>query len=99
MEQYFDQINRIIIAKKISMRVIFKLRDVVELRQNKWVPRREEDYTPKTIDQIHKQAQLMNVQKQRSAAQRSPKDNKKKEGRPGIGPSIAPYVTAAMVQA
>ncbi|CAB4035115.1 eukaryotic translation initiation factor 4 gamma 3-like isoform X3 [Paramuricea clavata] len=83
IEQYFDQINRIIIAKKISLRVIFKLRDVVELRQNKWVPRREEDCTPKTIHQIHKEAQMANVQKQRSAAHRPPNDNKKKEGRPG----------------
>jgi hypothetical protein len=98
MEQYFDQINRIIIAKKISMRMIFKLRDVVELRQNKWVPRREEDYTPKTIAQIYKEAQMANAQIQRSAAQRYPNDNKKKESRPGIGPSIARYVTAAMVQ-
>ena len=30
--------------------------DVVELRKNNWVPRRE-DNNPKTIDQIHKEAQ------------------------------------------
>ena len=32
------------------------LRDVVDLRKNNWVPRREEHYNPKTIDQIHKEA-------------------------------------------
>ena len=37
------------------------LRDVVDLRQNKWAPRREENYNPKTIDQIHKEAQLEKV--------------------------------------
>ncbi len=42
MQQYFDQINRIIAGKKASKKVIFVLRDVVDLRQNKWIPRREE---------------------------------------------------------
>ena len=32
------------------------LRDVVELRENKWVPRREEFYNPKTIHPIYKKA-------------------------------------------
>ena len=47
------------------------LRDVVDLRQNRWIPRREENYNPKTIAQIHKEAQLekLQQQKQRLAAQ------------------------------
>ncbi len=42
IQQYFDQINKIIAGKKVSKKVIFILRDVVDLRQNKWIPRREE---------------------------------------------------------
>ena len=61
------------------------LRDVVDLRQNKWVPRREENYNPKTIDQIHKEAQMEKVQQQeqRLAAQMPAKDNKQKKGGSG----------------
>ena len=55
------------------------LRDVVELRANKWIPRRE-DYNPKTIDQIHKEAQLEKMQEQRLAAQMPGKDKQKKGG-------------------
>ena len=58
------------------------LRDVVELRANKWIPRRE-DYNPKTIDQIHKEAQMEKIQEQRLAAQMPGKDNKQKKGGPG----------------
>lgn len=43
------------------------LRDVVDLRKNSWVPRREENYNPKTIDQIHKEAQMERSQEQRNA--------------------------------
>ena len=59
------------------------LRDVIELRQNKWIPRREENYNPKTIDQIHKEAQMEKMQEQRLAAQLPAKDNKHKKGGPG----------------
>lgn len=31
------------------------MQDIVDLRENDWVPRRE-DNNPKTIDQIHKEA-------------------------------------------
>ncbi|CAB4007797.1 eukaryotic translation initiation factor 4 gamma 3-like isoform X3, partial [Paramuricea clavata] len=83
MEQYFDQINRIIAAKKISSRVIFKLRDVIELRQNKWLSRREENFYPKTIDRIHKEAQIEKMLEQRSTGQLPAKNNKHKKVRPG----------------
>ena len=82
IEQYFEQIGKIITAKKILSRVIFMLRDVVELRDNKWVPRREEHYNPKTIEQIHKEAQMEKMQEQRSAAQMPVNGNKQKKGGP-----------------
>lgn len=56
MDQYFDQMTKIISKKKISSRIKFALQDVIELRGCGWVPRRDEG-NPKTIDQIHKEAQ------------------------------------------
>lgn len=41
---------------KISSRVRFMLMDVIELRKNKWVPRRN-DVNPKTMVQIQKEAE------------------------------------------
>ena len=63
MEQYFDEINKIILGKKTSLKVSFMLRDVVDLRKNKWVPRHEENFNPKTIDQIHKEAKTLQMQR------------------------------------
>jgi hypothetical protein len=61
------------------------LRDVVELRQNKWIRRlrRDEHYNPKTIDQIHKEAQIEEMQEQRLAVQFPVKNKKQKQGGPG----------------
>ncbi|XP_053379539.1 eukaryotic translation initiation factor 4 gamma 1-like [Mercenaria mercenaria] len=54
MDQYFQQMGKIVNEKKTSSRVRFMLQDVMDLRTNKWVPRRV-DNNPKTIDQIHKE--------------------------------------------
>ncbi|XP_039278675.1 eukaryotic translation initiation factor 4 gamma 1-like [Nilaparvata lugens] len=40
---------------KLSSRVRFMLQDVIDLKQNKWVPRRDEN-NPKTMDQIQREA-------------------------------------------
>jgi len=56
MDQYFHQIQKIIEKRKISSRIKFALKDVIDLRRCGWVPRRD-DSNPKTIDQIHKEAQ------------------------------------------
>uniref|UniRef100_A0A3P8WNP7 Eukaryotic translation initiation factor 4 gamma, 1a n=1 Tax=Cynoglossus semilaevis TaxID=244447 RepID=A0A3P8WNP7_CYNSE len=57
MEQYFNQMDKIIKERKTSSRIRFMLQDVIDLRKNNWVPRRA-DQGPKTIDQIHKEAEL-----------------------------------------
>ncbi|KAL3861769.1 hypothetical protein ACJMK2_007790 [Sinanodonta woodiana] len=54
MDQYFAQMQKRVNEKKLSSRVRFMLQDVIELRQVKWVPRRD-DNNPKTIDQIHRE--------------------------------------------
>ncbi|XP_067051016.1 eukaryotic translation initiation factor 4 gamma 1-like [Acropora muricata] len=55
VDQYFTQINKIISAKITSSRVRRMMQDIVDLRNNNWVPLRE-DNNPKTIDQIRKEA-------------------------------------------
>ncbi|XP_041751874.1 eukaryotic translation initiation factor 4 gamma 1a isoform X2 [Coregonus clupeaformis] len=56
MDQYFTQMDKIIKEKKTSSRIRFMLQDVIDLRRSGWVPRRGEQ-GPKTIDQIHKEAE------------------------------------------
>ncbi|KAL0277381.1 UNVERIFIED_CONTAM: hypothetical protein PYX00_004693 [Menopon gallinae] len=43
-------------SKKVSSRVRFMIQDLIDLRNNKWIPRRD-DSNPKTIDQIQKEAE------------------------------------------
>ncbi|XP_066544926.1 eukaryotic translation initiation factor 4 gamma 1-like [Amia ocellicauda] len=57
MDQYFKQMEQIVKERKTSSRIRFMLQDVLDLRKDNWVPRRD-DQGPKTIDQIHKEAQL-----------------------------------------
>lgn len=55
MDQYFQQMKKIVSERKTSSRVRFMLQDVMELRECKWKPRRAEN-NPKTIEQIHAEA-------------------------------------------
>ncbi|XP_053728460.1 eukaryotic translation initiation factor 4 gamma 1-like isoform X1 [Synchiropus splendidus] len=57
MDPYFNQMEKIINEKKTSSRIRFMLQDVQDLRRSNWVPRRG-DQGPKTIDQIHKEAEM-----------------------------------------
>ncbi|XP_049319894.1 titin-like [Astyanax mexicanus] len=57
MDHYFTEIEEIVRARKTSSRIRFMLQDLLDMRRNKWVPRRA-DLGPKTIDQIHKEAAL-----------------------------------------
>ncbi|XP_078522280.1 eukaryotic translation initiation factor 4 gamma 1 isoform X4 [Lissotriton helveticus] len=88
MDQYFNQMDKIIKEKKTSSRIRFMLQDLLDLRLCNWVPRRGEQ-GPKTIDQIHKEAQL---EEQREAIKvhnlmSSSKPDKRREppGRQGSG--------------
>jgi translation initiation factor 4G len=67
MDRYFDRINEIIEKKKISSRIRFMLQDVQELRKNEWIPRRQD--TLKTIDQIHQEAHMEEIQEKESIRQ------------------------------
>ncbi|XP_054004810.1 eukaryotic translation initiation factor 4 gamma 3-like isoform X2 [Hylaeus anthracinus] len=63
MQDYFSKMQDIISRRaqgKISSRIRFMLQDVIDLRANRWVSRRN-DSTPKTIDQIQKEAESERV--------------------------------------
>lgn len=54
---YFKTMQMLVEKKsKVSSRVRFMLQDVIELRRNKWIPRRN-DSNPKTMGQIQKEAE------------------------------------------
>lgn len=57
MDQYFSRIKHFAGIIELPSRIRFMLQDVLELRENKWVPRRSGwDYGPKTITQIRQEA-------------------------------------------
>lgn len=55
MDQYFNHMEMRVQEKKVSARVRFMVQDVIDLRKCKWIPRR--DNSPKTLAQIHKEAE------------------------------------------
>ncbi|XP_067659282.1 eukaryotic translation initiation factor 4 gamma 1-like [Haliotis asinina] len=94
MDQYFQQMKKIVAEKKVSSRCRFMLQDVIELRDNNWKPRRGDD-NPKTIDQIHKDAKreaveqnmltALHMANQQPQQHHQPRHNKPTRGRPGQG--------------
>ncbi|XP_073674358.1 eukaryotic translation initiation factor 4 gamma 1 [Garra rufa] len=86
MDQYFNQMEKIIKERKTSSRIRFMLQDVIDLRRNNWVPRRG-DLGPKTIEQIHKEAELEEHREQAKVQQQlmSKKDSRSGGGGGGGG--------------
>ncbi|XP_056421627.1 eukaryotic translation initiation factor 4 gamma 1 isoform X2 [Hyla sarda] len=92
MDQYFNQMDKIIKERKTSSRIRFMLQDVLDLRMCNWVPRRA-DQGPKTIDQIHKEAEMEKQREQVKVQQlMSNKQDKRREppGRPTGGRGSQP---------
>ncbi|ORX91369.1 hypothetical protein K493DRAFT_339395 [Basidiobolus meristosporus CBS 931.73] len=56
MDTYFARVKEMSVNRKLSSRIRFMLLDIIELRAHNWVPRREAA-GPKTISQIHEDAQ------------------------------------------
>ncbi|XP_060761436.1 eukaryotic translation initiation factor 4 gamma 1-like [Neoarius graeffei] len=81
VDLYFHQMEKIIKERKTSSRIRFMLQDVLDLRRNNWVPRRG-DQGPKTIDQIHKEAELEEHREQIKVQQQllSKKDSSRGRG-------------------
>jgi len=55
MQQYFNQFRKLALDESLSVRIRFMFQDLLELRNNVWIPRREEN-TPKTIGEVHADA-------------------------------------------
>ncbi|KAJ3594001.1 hypothetical protein NHX12_006333 [Muraenolepis orangiensis] len=57
MDQYFRRMDSLMNSKELSARIRFLLQDIVELRENNWVPRKPfMDNTPKTMNQIRQES-------------------------------------------
>ncbi|KAL6260894.1 hypothetical protein P5V15_008422 [Pogonomyrmex californicus] len=91
MQEYFNRMQEIVARKgqsKISSRIRFMLQDVIDLRANKWIPRRNEN-NPKTIDQIQKEAESERLDMQVNSAplntpRKDDRNNDRKRNR-GLG--------------
>mmetsp|Transcript_13925 Transcript_13925/g.16778 ORF Transcript_13925/g.16778 Transcript_13925/m.16778 type:complete len:782 (+) Transcript_13925:82-2427(+) len=55
LEDYFVRLTQLSRSPKLASRIRFMCRDVVDLRKNKWVPRREV-LQAKTLDEVHAEA-------------------------------------------
>uniref|UniRef100_A0A8C1WF57 Eukaryotic translation initiation factor 4 gamma 1 n=1 Tax=Cyprinus carpio TaxID=7962 RepID=A0A8C1WF57_CYPCA len=96
MDQYFNQMEKIIKERKTSSRIRFMLQDVIDLRRSNWVPRRG-DQGPKTIEQIHKEAELEEHREQVKVQQQllSKKDSRSAGGGGGGGPRGGPHTPSS----
>uniref|UniRef100_A0A8B9TJQ1 Eukaryotic translation initiation factor 4 gamma 3 n=1 Tax=Anas platyrhynchos TaxID=8839 RepID=A0A8B9TJQ1_ANAPL len=74
MDQYFNQMEKIVKERKTSSRIRFMLQDVIDLRL------RRADQGPKTIEQIHKEAKIEEQEEQRKVQQLMTKEKR----RPGV---------------
>ncbi|XP_068771537.1 eukaryotic translation initiation factor 4 gamma 3 isoform X22 [Struthio camelus] len=79
MDQYFNQMEKIVKERKTSSRIRFMLQDVIDLRLCNWISRRA-DQGPKTIEQIHKEAKIEEQEEQRKVQQLMTKEKR----RPGV---------------
>ncbi|XP_076181960.1 eukaryotic translation initiation factor 4 gamma isoform X3 [Ptiloglossa arizonensis] len=93
MQDHFNKMQDIVARRaqgKISSRIRFMLQDVIDLRANKWIPRRG-DSTPKTIDEIQKEAESERLDSQLSntplnTPRKDERTSDRKRNR-GIGPT------------
>nr|KAI8731698.1 eukaryotic translation initiation factor 4 gamma 3-like isoform X1 [Biomphalaria glabrata] len=69
MDQYFNQMGKI--AEERKSRIKFTLKDAIDLRNNNWVPRKEQT-GPKKIDEVHKDFQQEQFTKQLMQSQPPP---------------------------
>uniref|UniRef100_A0A8D2E2I6 Eukaryotic translation initiation factor 4 gamma 3 n=1 Tax=Theropithecus gelada TaxID=9565 RepID=A0A8D2E2I6_THEGE len=76
MDQYFNQMEKIVKERKTSSRIRFMLQDVIDLRLCNWVSRRA-DQGPKTIEQIHKEAKIEEQEEQRKVQQLMTKEKRR----------------------
>lgn len=71
MDEYFEKIDKILKDKQVKSRIRFMLQDLQDLRRNNWKPRKRDEFDPKTITQIHEDAQKEKIEKQAQLAKLS----------------------------
>lgn len=69
----FDNIQIILDNVKLSSRIRFMLIDLQDLRANKWKPLKAES-GPKTIQEIHSEAEIKKIEEEKAAAERRRKN-------------------------
>lgn len=57
LDKHFHQMEKIVGDRKTNSRVRFLMMDVIDLRRNSWIPRRDES-KPKTKAQVHEVSRL-----------------------------------------
>ena len=85
----FAELDRLSRDKAISSRIRFMLRDLIELRANRWVPTRTAGQPrPMTIEEVHEQARQAELKQQAALAEAD--DRRRGERRRGGGGRDAP---------
>jgi len=64
VDKYFVKVEALSANKAISSRIRFRLKDVIDLRKNEWIPKRP-TVVPKTIEEVHRDAVLEKLDKER----------------------------------
>jgi len=71
MQKHFDQFTRLSQDENLSSRIRFMFQDLLDLRSNNWIPRREEN-TPKTFGEVHAEALAKQIQDEIFSETKSP---------------------------
>ncbi|XP_058810596.1 eukaryotic translation initiation factor 4 gamma 3-like isoform X2 [Phymastichus coffea] len=89
LSDYFKQMQQIANRKgKVSSRIRFMLQDVIDLRTDKWVPRRD-DSNPKTMDQIQREAELERLEISNAPVSTLRKDERPMERKRNRGGAVS----------
>jgi len=65
-ESYFNRIQTLSTSKNLPSRIRFMLKDAIDLRQNNWIPRREE-LKAKKIEEVHNDVRQEEISKRSSS--------------------------------
>lgn len=84
MKVYFDRMQRLRENQKLDNRIRFMIQDVIDLRQNRWIPRVKKE-GPKKIQDIHREAN-----QELAAQQARDMDERRRGGGGNRGPPPPP---------
>jgi len=85
MQQYFNHFVKLSQDESLSSRIRFMFQDLLDLRSNNWIPRREES-TPKTIGEVHAEALAKQFQEELDLVNDSPSPIQEIKTKPIITP-------------